>query len=130
DSISLTRLDQAPFAALDENNAFNAVGMRKLSEIISANRKKRTEIEAEAEIAVRQTQLDATKRRLSLVQQEEQAQIEQRLEIERIKAASEAEAAKAREEAMIASEGARILRERETRLVELAKQSEIRRVEI
>jgi uncharacterized membrane protein YqiK len=130
DSISLTRLDQAPFAALDENNAFNAVGMRRLAEIISANRKKRTEVEAEAEIAVRQTQLDATKRRLSLAQQEEQAQIEQRLEIERIKSASEAEAAKAREDALIASEAARILRERETRLVELAKQSEIRRVEI
>ncbi|MDT3677650.1 MAG: flotillin domain-containing protein [Burkholderiaceae bacterium] len=130
DSVSLTRLDQAPFAALDENNAFNAVGMRRLAEIISANRKKRTEVEAEAEIAVRQTQLDATKRRLSLAQQEEQAQIEQRLEIERIKSASEAEAAKAREDALIASEAARILRERETRLVELAKQSEIRRVEI
>jgi flotillin len=26
DSVSLTRLDQAPFASLDENNAFNAVG--------------------------------------------------------------------------------------------------------
>lgn len=130
DSVSLTRLDQAPFAALDENNAFNAVGMRKLAEIISANRKKRTEIEAEAEIAVRQTQLDATKRRLSLAQQEEQAQIEQRLQIEKTRAASESEAAKAREDALIASENARVVRERETRLVELARQRDIRRVEI
>ena len=30
DSVSLTALDQTPFAALDENNAFNAVGMRDL----------------------------------------------------------------------------------------------------
>ncbi|MEL7261542.1 MAG: SPFH domain-containing protein, partial [Pseudomonadota bacterium] len=29
ESVSLTALDQTPFDALDENNAFNAVGMRK-----------------------------------------------------------------------------------------------------
>ncbi len=66
DSVSLTRLDQAAFAALDENNAFNAVGMRKLAEIIAMNKKKRAEIEADADISVRQTQLEATKRRLLL----------------------------------------------------------------
>lgn len=130
DSVSLTRLDQAPFASLDENNAFNAVGMRKLSEIISANKKQRTEIEAEAEIAVRQTQLDATKRRLVLQQQEEQAQIEQRLETERVKASSDALAAKAREESMVATESARISREKETRMLEVSKQRDIRRLEI
>jgi uncharacterized membrane protein YqiK len=130
DSASLTRLDQAPFGALDENNAFNAVGMRKLSEIISSNRKKRTEIEAEADIAVRQTQLDASKRRLKLQQQEEEAQIEQRLEIERMKSSSDAETAKARESAMVASENARIEREKQTRVQEVQKQREIRDTEI
>ena len=130
DSVSLTRLDQAPFASLDENNAFNAVGMRQLAEIIAANKKQRTQIEAEADIAVRQTQLDATKRRLTLQQQEEQAQIAQRLEIEKSKAGSDAEAAKAREDAMVASENARITRERETRAMELNKQRELRQLEI
>jgi uncharacterized membrane protein YqiK len=130
DSVSLTRLDQASFAALDENNAFNAVGMRKLAEIIASNKKQRTEIEADAEIAVRQTQLDATKRRLLLQQEEEQAQIGQRLEIEKIKAASDAETARAREQAMVATENARIERERETSALEIAKQRELRKLEI
>ena len=130
ESVSLTRFDQAPFAVLDENNAFNAVGMRKLSEIITANKKKRTEIEAEADIAVRQTQLDATKQRLNLEQQEEQAQIGQRLAIEKIKAASDAEAAKAREEAMIASENARITREKETKALDIARERELRALDI
>ncbi len=130
DSISLTRLDQSAFSAFDENNAFNAVGLRKLAEIIAVNRKKRAEIEADAEVSVRQTQLEATKQRLLLSQQEEEAQINQHLEIEKIRAASDAEAAKAREEAMIASEDARIQRERQTKAMEVAKQSELRRLEL
>ncbi|HWG80721.1 MAG TPA: flotillin domain-containing protein [Stellaceae bacterium] len=130
DSVSLTRLDQSAFSAFDENNAFNAVGMRKLAEIIAVNKKKRAEIEADADISVRQTQLEATKRRLRLSQEEEQAQIGQRLEIEKIKAASDAEAAKAREEALIASADARITRERETDAKQIAKDSQLRRLEI
>lgn len=130
DAVSLTRLDQAAFSSLDENNAFNAVGMRKLAEVIASNKKKRTEIEADADISVRQTQLEATKRRLNLSQQEEQAQISQRLEIEKMKAASDAETAKAREDAMIASENARIARERETKALEIGKQRELRKLEI
>lgn len=130
DAVSLTRLDQAAFAALDENNAFNAVGMRKLAEIIAVNKKKRAEIEADADISVRQTQLEATKRRLTLSKEEEQAQIHQRLDVEKIKAGAEAEAARAREQGMVASEAARIERERETRGAEIVKQRELRRLEI
>ena len=130
DSVSLTRLDQAAFASLDENNAFNAVGMRRLAEIIAVNKKKRAEVEADADISVRQTLLDATKRRLLLGQEEEQAQISQRLEIEKIKASSDAETIRAREEAMVASENARIGREQETRSREIGKQRELRRLEI
>ena len=48
DSVSLTRLDLAPFSSLDENKAFDAVGMRRFAEIIAANKKQRTKIEAVA----------------------------------------------------------------------------------
>jgi flotillin len=130
DSVSLTRLDQSAFSSFDENNAFNAVGLRKLAEIIAVNRKKRAEIEADADISVRQTQLEATKQRLVLSKQEEEAQISQHLEIEKIRAASDAEATKAREEAMIASEEARIERERQTKATEVAKQSQLRKLEV
>lgn len=130
DSVSLTRLDQAAFASLDENNAFNAVGMRRLAEIIAVNKKKRAEVEADADISVRQTQLEATKQRLLLGQQEEQAQISQRLEIDKIKASSDSEATRSREEAMAASERARIAREQDTRVREIEKQRELRRLEI
>jgi flotillin len=128
--VSLTRLDQAAFAALDENNAFNAVGMRRLAEIIAVNKKKRAEIEADADISVRQTQLAATKQRLELGREEEQAQIKQRLDLDKSRASSDAEAARAREESTVASESARIARERDTRAAEIEKGRELRRLEI
>ena len=66
ESMSLTRIDQTPFHALDENNAFNALGMRRLAEIIAVNKKERAVIEADADVSVRQSQLDATKRKLTI----------------------------------------------------------------
>ncbi len=130
ESVSLTRLDQAAFASLDENNAFNAVGMRKLAEIIAESKKKRAQIEADAEVSVRQTQLEVIKQRLALTLEEEEAQIAQRLDIEKMKAQSEGEAARAREAAMIESESARLGREKQIRLSEIEKQRELRRLEI
>jgi uncharacterized membrane protein YqiK len=130
ESVSLTRMDQAAFAALDDNNAFNAVGLRKLAEIIATSKKKRAEIEADADVSVRQTQLEAIKQRLSLTRQEEEAQIAQRLEIEKLKASSDADTARARELSTVASENARIEREKETRIAEIQKQRELRRLEI
>jgi uncharacterized membrane protein YqiK len=130
ESVSLTRMDQAAFAALDDNNAFNAVGLRKLAEIIATSKKKRAEIEADADVSVRQTQLEAIKQRLQLSRQEEEAQIGQRLEIEKLKASSDADTARARELSTVASEQARIEREKETRLAEITKQRELRRLEV
>ncbi len=77
ESVSLTRIDQTPFHALDENNAFNALGMRRLAEIIAVNKKERAAIESEAEVAVRQSHLDATKRKLTISREEEEAMIQQ-----------------------------------------------------
>jgi len=130
ESVSLTRLDQAAFASLDENNAFNAVGMRKLAEIIAESKKRRAEIEADAEVSVRQTQLSVIKQRLALSKEEEEAQIAQRLEIEKMKAHSEGEAARAREAATIESESARLGREKQIRASEIDKQRELRQQEI
>src|SRR6185369_12394346 len=130
ESVSLTRMDQAAFASLDDNNAFNAVGLRKLAEIIATSKKKRAEIEADADVSVRQTQLEAIKQRLTLARQEEEAQIGQRLEIEKLKAASDADTARAREQSTVASENARIDREQQTRLAEIQKSRELRKLEV
>ena len=126
ESVSLTRLDQTPFHALDENNAFNAVGMRRLAEIIAVNRKERAAIETDAEVAVYQSQLDATKRKLLISQEEEEATIGQQREIETARAKSQADVAEEQAEAERRREAARIARERDVRMAEIGRDRELR----
>ena len=130
ESVSLTRLDQTPFHALDENNAFNALGMRRLAEIIAVNRKERAEIESDAEVSVRQSQLNTTKQKLLLSQQEEEATIAQQREIETARAASQADVAEEQSASERRREAARIAREREVRMSEIARDRELRRQQI
>ncbi|MDE2790988.1 MAG: SPFH domain-containing protein [Paracoccaceae bacterium] len=126
ESVSLTRLDQTPFHALDENNAFNAVGMRRLAEIIAVNRKERAAIEADADVAVHQSQLDATKRKLLISQEEEEATIGQQREIETVRAKSQADVAEEQAKSERRREAARIAREREVRAAEIDRDRELR----
>ena len=130
ESVSLTRLDQTPFHALDENNAFNALGMRRLAEVIATNRKERAAIESDAEVSVHRSRLDATKRKLLLSQEEEEATIAQQREIETARAASQADIAEEQSASERRREAARIAREREVRLSEIERDRELRRQEL
>ena len=127
ESMSLTRIDQTPFHALDENNAFNALGMRRLAEIIAVNKKERAVIEADADVSVRQSQLDATKRKLTISREEEEAMITQQRDIEIARSRSAAETSEEQAISEKRREAARIEREREVRLSEIARDTELRR---
>ena len=129
ESASLTRFDQASLASLDENNAFNAVGMRKLAEIISANRKQRASIEADADVSVRQTQLDSLKRKLEIEREQQEAEIAQRQSVEEIRAASDAAQEAVRQHARQEAERAKIDAERQTRLAEIQRDLTLRQEE-
>ena len=130
ESVSLTALDQTPFEALDENNAFNAVGMRKLAEVIAKSKKERAEIDAEAEVAVRRAAMEAERQKLAIQEEEERAAIAQIQAIETMKAAQEMEIALRREDAKRESERARIAREEQVRSAEIARERNIREAEI
>jgi uncharacterized membrane protein YqiK len=130
ESASLTRLDQASFSSFDENNAFNAVGMRRLAEVIASNRKQRAEIEADADVSVRQTQLSGIKRRLEIEREQQQAEIEQGLHIEQLKSETEAQRQQSRQLSEQLAEQSRIQRERETRASEIQRDKELREMEV
>ncbi|MEX0285317.1 MAG: flotillin family protein [Paracoccaceae bacterium] len=130
ESVSLTALDQTPFEALDENNAFNAVGMRRLAEVIANSKKERAQIDADAEVAVRKAAMEAERQKLTIDQQEEQARIAQTQEIETMKAAQEAEISARSEDSQREVERARIAREEAVRAAEIERERKLREAEI
>ncbi|MCH2165618.1 MAG: flotillin [Marinovum sp.] len=130
ESVSLTALDQTPFEALDENNAFNAVGMRKLAEVIAKSKKERAEIDAEADVSVRRAAMEAERQKMAIERDEEEAKIAQIQQIETLKAAQEAEIAARSEDSVRESERSRIAREEAVRAAEIARERKIREAEI
>ncbi len=130
ESVSLSALDQTPFSALDENNAFNAVGMRKLAEVISKSKKERAEIETDTEVAVHRSAMESSKRRLEIDLEEQQAQIKQAQELETLRAAQLAEIASRKAESEIRTNEARIKMEQDIRTTDIAREKTIREAEI
>lgn len=122
DSVSLTALDQTPFKALDENNAFNAVGMRKLAEVIADSKKQRAEIDADADVSVRRAAMEAARRTLEIELEERRAQIAQQQEIESLSAAQIAEIARRRADSERAAAEARIEMERLIQSAEIERE--------
>ncbi|MBO6717941.1 MAG: flotillin family protein [Rhizobiaceae bacterium] len=130
ESVSLTALDQTPFKSLDENNAFNAVGMRKLAEVIAKSKKDRAEIDADAEVAVRRAAVEATKRKLQIELEEQKAQIEQVQSVETLKAAQIAEVARKKAASEQEAAQARIAMEQQIRAADIARERAVREAEI
>jgi flotillin len=130
DSVSLVRLDQTPFNALDENNAFNAVGMRKLAELVSHNKKARVQVETEADVEIRRRLLDQTRQRLLIEREQEEAEIAKRLDLERRRIDLDTEINNARTSAERIAEEARIAKAGEIKRAEIERDLVLRRQEI
>ena len=130
DSVSLTALDQTPFGALDENNAFNAVGMRKLAEVIARSKKERAEIEGESQVSVRRAEVEANRRKLEIELEQRRAEIAQTQEIETLMARQLTEVARSKAEAEREAAEARIAMERAIQAASLGREQAIREAEI
>src|SRR5580765_3321856 len=81
DAIQATAAGLTMDSLHDRRAEFVRTIRESVREILAHSKKKRAEIEADADVSVRQTQLEAIKQRLQLSRQEEEAQIAQRLEI-------------------------------------------------
>ncbi len=130
ESVSLSALDQTPFSALDENNAFNAVGMRKLAEVIAKSKKERAEIDADAEVSVHRSSMEASKRKLEIDLEQEEAQIRQTEAVESLRAAQLAEVAARKADSEKAIHESRIKMERDIRAADIDREKSIRQAEI
>lgn len=130
DSVSLTGLDQTPFSALDENNAFNAVGMRRLAEVIANSKKERAQIDTEAEVAVHRSAMEASRLRLEIDLEEQSAKLAQTRELESLRASQLADIATRKAESEQASNQARIKMELAIRAEDIKREQSIKEAEL
>jgi uncharacterized membrane protein YqiK len=113
EAVSLTGLDQTGKEFFNPDNAFDAEGLTKLTEEIEERRKKRNDIEQDTEVAVRNKNLDAERKKLEIQREEEYARLEQQREIEVRRAAQAAEIAREQAEKSRDAEQADILAKRD-----------------
>ncbi|MGP9791714.1 flotillin domain-containing protein [Roseinatronobacter sp. NSM] len=130
DAVALTALDQTPFAALDENNAFNAEGLRKLTQVIAQSKRDRAEIEGETRVSVRRAAMEAARRQLDIDLEERRAEIAQAQQVEALMSAQIADVARAKAQAERAAAEARIQMEQGIRAADIAREQAIREAEI
>ncbi len=81
EAASLTGLDQTDRQYFDPHNAFDAAGLTKLTGEIEDRRRRRNEIEQDAEVAVQRKNLEAEKLKLEIARQEEAARLAQQQQI-------------------------------------------------
>ena len=105
---ALVSIDQSDFAGRDENNTFNARGMRRLAEMVAEERKARIQVETSTEVAVREHRLAQHQRQMELQRAERETEIAQQEHLTKLEAEAESRASQAHSEARHASETSRI----------------------
>lgn len=129
-SASLVSVDQSGPGRMNENNAFDAKGMRRLAELVAEERKARVRIETDSETSVRESRLAQHQRGLELDRAEREAEISQREYLEKLEADSSARAEQTRAEARLAAERARITNERLAKAAQVENDEALRKAEM
>lgn len=127
---ALVSVDQSDFAQRNENNAFDARGMRRLAEMVAEERKARVAVETSTEVAVSEHRLSQHQRQIELKRAEREAEIAQQEHLAKLEVEAESRSAQTRAEAQRASEIMRIEQEQETKSAQVANDEALRMTEM
>jgi uncharacterized membrane protein YqiK len=125
ESVSLVSLDQTNIEHLDENNAFDAEGMTKLTKIIEDRKKIRNDIEQKNRIEIEQKNLETEKQSLEIKQDEEVARADQQKTIRVAQASADRESREAEITAERKVEEATIEKQKTVKQAEILKEKTI-----
>lgn len=108
ESVSLTTLDQTSSEFFNPNNAFDAEGLTRLTEITERKKKERNEIEQETRIAIEQRNLQADQRAYEISQDKDYARLDTERNVANYAAETRAQTAQKEAEARRLEEEASI----------------------
>jgi uncharacterized membrane protein YqiK len=114
----------------DENNFFDAQGVRLRTETIQRSIQQKREVELVTQVAIEQKELDAQKRSLQIQQEKESARLEQQLQVEALKAQREREIQEAKDREAAATQRTKILQQKSVEEEEIRRQLGIRQSQI
>jgi len=120
ESVSLTGLDQTNMEYFNPSNTFDAEGLTRLTEQIELRKKMRNDIEQDTMIQIRNKNLEAEKKSLTIDRDSETARLEQDRELEIRRTSQRTELARQRAEKEQQSEQAQILAKQEVEKTRIA----------
>jgi uncharacterized membrane protein YqiK len=126
ESVALTNLNQTDVKFFDPNNAFDAEGLTRLTQVTQTRAKERNEIEQNARIEIETKNLEANGKSLELKQATEFATLEQERQVETRRAEQEAQLATQRAERKRESELAQISAEQAVEQGRVAKDQAVK----
>lgn len=116
ESASLTALDQTRREYFNENNAFDAEGLTRLTRETETRRRERNEIERDTGVAIQRKNLEANEHELSIKRKQEEATLNNEREVAAMRAAQKAEVARTEADGHRLSEEARLTAQQEIAL--------------
>lgn len=125
ESVSLTGLDQTDIQYFNENNAFDAKGLKKLTETIEANKKSRNDIQQENLIAIEEKNLLTAQKIFAVEKSKEESRLEEERKTKIFAANQRASIIKEEEKSLKESEEAKILSQKAIELANIHKNEEI-----
>jgi uncharacterized membrane protein YqiK len=130
ESVSLTGLDQTSRDYFKEDNAFDAMGLAKLTLITEDKREERNRIEQDTRILIETKNLDAEKKSLEIKRDEEFAELEQQRAVEIAKAEQESQIATEQAVRRREAEQARIIADREVQDSDITAKRQVEEAQI
>jgi len=114
----------------DENNFFDAQGVRLRTETIQRSIQQKREVELTTQVAIEQKELDAEKQSLTIAQNTEDARLAQNFAVESLKAQREREIQEKRAEESAATLRAQILQEKSVEEEEIRRKLSLEQSQI
>ncbi|HYW19993.1 MAG TPA: SPFH domain-containing protein [Nodularia sp. (in: cyanobacteria)] len=114
----------------DPDSFFDAQGVRLRTEIIQRSIQQKREVELTTQVALEQKELDAQRRSLQIVQEQESAKLDQKFQVEALKAQREREIQEAKDKEAAAIQRSRILQEKSVEEEEIRKKLSLQQSQI